>query len=69
MDVSPYMVTGATELQQPIPEFLTGRIHSQPDLQRQQSTHDITLDTTLPRTVQLRQNSHKTLSTDWQMSW
>ena len=47
-DVSPYMVTGATELQQPIPEFLTGRIHSQPDLQRQESTHDTTLDTTLP---------------------
>ena len=49
-DVSPYMVTGATELQQPIPEFLTGRIHSQPDLQRQESTHDTTLDTTLPIT-------------------
>ena len=48
MDVGPYMVTGATELQQPIPEFLTGRIHSQPDLQRQESTHDTTLDTTLP---------------------
>ena len=47
-DVSPYMVTGATELQQPIPEFLTGQIHSQPDLQRQESTHDTTLDTTLP---------------------
>ena len=49
-DVSPYMVTGANELQQPIPEFLTGRIHSQPDLQRQESTHDTTLDTTLPIT-------------------
>ena len=47
-DVSPYMVTGATELQQPIPEFLTGRIPSQPDLQRQESTLDTTLDTTLP---------------------
>ena len=47
-DVSPYMVTGVNELQQPIPEFLTGRIHSQPDLQRQESTHDTTLDTTLP---------------------
>ena len=42
------MVTGANELQQPIPEFLTGRIHSQPDLQRQESAHDTTLDTTLP---------------------
>ena len=49
-DVSPYIVTGANELQQPIPEFLTGRIHSQPDLQRQESTHDTTLDTTLPIT-------------------
>ena len=44
----PYMVTGANELQQQVPEFLTGRIHSQPDLQRQESTHDTTLDTTLP---------------------
>ena len=49
-DVNPYMVTGANELQQPIPEFLTGRIYSQPDLQRQKSTHDTTLDTTLPIT-------------------
>ena len=44
----PYMVTGANELQQQVPEFLTGRVHSQPDLQRQESTHDTTLDTTLP---------------------
>ena len=42
------MVTGANELQRLIPEFLTGRIHSQPDLQRQESTHDTTMDTTLP---------------------
>ena len=48
MDNTPYMVTGANELQHPIPEFLTGRIHSQPDLQRQESAHDTTLDTTLP---------------------
>ena len=47
-DPVPYMVTGANELQQSIPEFLTGRIHSQPDLQRQESTHDTTMDTTLP---------------------
>ena len=47
-DVSPYMVTGANELQHPIPEFLTGRIHSQPNLQRHESTHDTFLDTTLP---------------------
>ena len=49
-DNSPYMVTGANELQHPIPEFLTGRIHSQPDLQRQEFVHDTTLDTTLPVT-------------------
>ena len=47
-DTIPYMVTGANELQHPIPEFLTGRIHSQPNLQRQESTHDTTMDTTLP---------------------
>ena len=44
------MVTGANELHQPIPEILTGQIHSQPDLQRQESTHDTILDTTLPIT-------------------
>ena len=41
------METGANELQHPIPEFLTGRIQSQPDLQRHESAHDTTLDTTL----------------------
>ena len=45
---SHYMVTGANETQQPIPEFLTGRIHSIPNLERQQSTHNVSLDTTLP---------------------
>ena len=50
-DNTPYMVTGANELQHPIPEFLTGRIHSHPDLQRQESAHDTTLDTTLPMAV------------------
>ena len=45
---TPYMVTGANELQQSIPESLTGRIHSQPDLQRQESTLDTAIDTTLP---------------------
>ena len=44
----PYMVTGANEAQQPIPEFLTGRIHSIPNLERQQSNHNVSLDTTLP---------------------
>ena len=48
VDPVPYMVTGANEPQQHIPEFLTGRIYSQPDLQRQESAHDTTLDTTLP---------------------
>ena len=43
-----HMVTGATDTQPQIPEFLTGRIHSIPNLERQQSTHNISLDTTLP---------------------
>ena len=43
-----YMVTGANEAQQPIPEFLTGRIHSIPNLERQQSNHNVSLDTTMP---------------------
>ena len=41
-------MTGANELQESIPEFLRGRIHSQPDLQRQETAHDTTMDTTLP---------------------
>ena len=45
---SHYMVTGANEAQQPIPEFLSGRIHSIPNLERQQSNHNASLDTTLP---------------------
>ena len=45
---SHYMVTGANEAQQPIPEFLSGRIHSIPNLERQQSNHKVSLDTTLP---------------------
>ena len=44
---SHYMVTGANEAQQPIPEFLSGRIHSIPNLERQQSNHNVSLDTTL----------------------
>ena len=43
-----YMVTGANEAQQQVPEFLTGRIHSIPNLERQQSNHNVSLDTTLP---------------------
>ena len=45
---SPYMVTGAIDTQQQIPEFLTGRIHSIPNLERQQSKHNVSLDATLP---------------------
>ena len=45
---SHYIVTGANEAQQPIPELLTGRIHSIPNLERQQSHHNVSLDTTLP---------------------
>ena len=43
-----HMVTGAIDTQQQIPEFLTGRIHSIPNLQRQQSNHNVSLGTTLP---------------------
>ena len=42
---SHYMVTGANETQQ---DFLTGRIHSIPNLEGQQSNHNVSLDTTLP---------------------
>ena len=38
---SPYLVTGAFEPQTSIPEFLTGRIHTQPTLCRQESTNYI----------------------------
>ena len=43
-----YMVTGANEAQPQNPEFPTGRIHSIPNLERQQSNHNVSLDTTLP---------------------
>ena len=43
-----YMVAGATDTQQQILEFLTGLIHSIPNLERQQSNHNVSLDTTLP---------------------
>ena len=45
---SHYMVTGANEAQQPFPEFLSGRFHSIPNLERQQSNHNVSLETTLP---------------------
>ena len=43
-----HIVTRAIDTQQQIPEFLTGRIHSIPNLQRQQSNHNVSLDATLP---------------------
>ena len=43
-----HMVTGANDTQPQIPEFLTGQIHSIPNLERQQSNHNVSLDTTLP---------------------
>ena len=45
---SSHMVTGAIDTQEQIPEFLTGRIHSIPNLQRQHSNHNVSLDATLP---------------------
>ena len=47
-EVSPHMVTGAFEPQTSVPEFLTGRTHSQPILSRQESVNNVDLDTTLP---------------------
>ena len=47
-DSSPYMETGATDTQRQIPDFLTGRIYSHPNLERQESSHNVSLDTTLP---------------------
>ena len=46
------MVTGANEAQQQIPEFLTGRIHSIPNLETQQANHNVSLETTLPASEQ-----------------
>ena len=43
-----YMVRGAIDTQPQIPDFLTGRIHSIPNLERQQSNHNVSLDTILP---------------------
>ena len=33
---SPYMVAGVNDTQRPIPEFLTGRFHSHPNLEKQE---------------------------------
>ena len=42
------MVTGAFDTQRQYPEFLTGRIHSHPTLERQELAQTVSLDTTLP---------------------
>ena len=49
-DSSPYIVTGANHTQRQIPDFLTGRIHSNLNLERQDSNHNVSLDLTLPAT-------------------
>ena len=46
-DESSYMVTGAFEPQTSVPEFLTGRIHTQPTFSRQASTTNTNHDTIL----------------------
>ena len=51
-----HMVTGAIDTQQQIPELLTGRIHSIPNLERPQSNHNVSLDTTLPAPGQTPQD-------------
>ena len=47
-DHSLFMLTGPTDTQRQIPEFLTGRIHSNTNLERQESTQNVSLDSTLP---------------------
>ena len=42
------MVTGAADTQRQIPELLTGPIHSNPNLERQESTRKVSLVTNLP---------------------
>ena len=49
-DYGPYLVTGATDTQRQIPEFLKGRILSTSNLGRQELTHNISLGTTLSHT-------------------
>ena len=60
---SPYMVTGVNDTQRPIPEFLTGRIHSHPNLERQESPYNVSMDTTppTPKTA-MPENSRNLLS-------
>ena len=47
-DLTPYMVTGVTDTQQPIPQFWIRRIYFQPNLERQESAHNVSMDKTLP---------------------
>ena len=42
------MVTRVNDTQRPIPEFLNGRIHSRPNLERQETPHNVSMDTTPP---------------------
>ena len=41
------MVTGTNVTQPPIPQFLTGRMHSQPNHRRRESTHNTLVDATM----------------------
>ena len=66
-DHGSHMVTGAIDTQQQVPEFLTGRIHSIPNLQRQQSNHNVSLDTTLPAPDPEVPGHLRTRSIDWLM--
>ena len=61
------MVTGAIDTQQQIPEFLTGRIHSIPNLERQQSNHNVSLDATLPAPGLEVPETSQDRSIDWPM--
>ena len=56
-NLGPFMVTGATDTQRQIPEFFTGRIHSHPNLERQEST-TITLRALLCQPQSLRCMKH-----------
>ena len=47
-DVSPDRVAGVNNTQRSIPVFLTGRIHSRPNLEIQESAHNVSMNTTLP---------------------
>ena len=47
-DFNPYMVTEATDTQRQIPDFLTERVHSNSNLEREKSTHNVFLDTATP---------------------